>query len=238
MGSRDDLLAGTRRVHPHQLDPDPPRPLRVRQVRQARRRLSVESLVDEIRQASSSTSGQHNIALFGAGNLGQAIASSDIFADHGFRIVAVFDVDPDWSGRRSTGSPSATSTTWRSSSPTKRSSSACSPCPRRRPGSRRPARRGRGADHLQLLRAAARRPARGDRAHVEPCRGPALRALLLLDLSPDRRWLRRSTWRGRASDSRASQDFTVALEEEFALARPARRSSSCNRYEELLRRLP
>ena len=38
--------------------------------------------------------GQHNIALFGAGNLGTAIASSDIFADHGFRIVAVFDADP------------------------------------------------------------------------------------------------------------------------------------------------
>ena len=44
------------------------------------------------------TSGQHNIALFGAGNLGQAIAGSDIFADHGFRIVAVFDVDPELVG--------------------------------------------------------------------------------------------------------------------------------------------
>ena len=41
------------------------------------------------------TSGQHNIALFGAGNLGQAIASSDIFADHGFQVVAMFDVDSD-----------------------------------------------------------------------------------------------------------------------------------------------
>src|ERR671935_1067780 len=54
---------------------------------------NVESLVDEIRKILR-TSGQHNIALFGAGNLGQAIASSDIFADHGFRIVAIFDVDP------------------------------------------------------------------------------------------------------------------------------------------------
>ena len=35
-GARDDLLAGARRVHAHQLDPDPPRPLGVRQVRQAR----------------------------------------------------------------------------------------------------------------------------------------------------------------------------------------------------------
>src|SRR5215207_2093302 len=39
------------------------------------------------------TAGQHNIALFGAGHLGRAIASSDIFADHGFRVVAIFDVD-------------------------------------------------------------------------------------------------------------------------------------------------
>jgi redox-sensing transcriptional repressor len=54
---------------------------------------NVDSLVGEIRKILR-TSGQHNIALFGAGNLGQAIASSDIFADHGFRIVAMFDVDP------------------------------------------------------------------------------------------------------------------------------------------------
>jgi redox-sensing transcriptional repressor len=53
---------------------------------------NVESLVNEIRKILR-TAGQHNIALFGAGHLGQAIASSDIFADHGFRIVAMFDVD-------------------------------------------------------------------------------------------------------------------------------------------------
>lgn len=47
----------------------------------------VDSLVGEIRKILR-TSGQHNIALFGAGKLGQAIASSDIFADHGFQIVA------------------------------------------------------------------------------------------------------------------------------------------------------
>ena len=54
---------------------------------------NVESLVSEIRKILR-TSGQHNIALFGAGNLGQAIASSTIFADHGFQVVAVFDSDP------------------------------------------------------------------------------------------------------------------------------------------------
>jgi redox-sensing transcriptional repressor len=54
---------------------------------------TIDSLVNEIRKILR-TSGQHNIALFGAGNLGQAIASSDIFADHGFQVVAMFDVDP------------------------------------------------------------------------------------------------------------------------------------------------
>src|SRR5579862_5178909 len=55
---------------------------------------NVDSLVSQIR-AILRTSGQHNIALFGAGHLGTAIATSDIFADHGFRIVAVFDTNDD-----------------------------------------------------------------------------------------------------------------------------------------------
>ncbi len=54
---------------------------------------NIESLLAEIRKILQ-TSGQHNIALFGAGNLGQAIANSPIFADHGFQVVAVFDTDP------------------------------------------------------------------------------------------------------------------------------------------------
>ncbi len=53
---------------------------------------NVESLVTQIRKILR-TSGQHNIALFGAGHLGTAIATSDIFADHGFRVVAIFDTD-------------------------------------------------------------------------------------------------------------------------------------------------
>src|SRR5260221_2726000 len=60
---------------------------------------NVESLVAEIRKILR-TSGQHHIALFGPGNLGQAIASSDLFADHGFQVVAMFDVDPTVIGRR------------------------------------------------------------------------------------------------------------------------------------------
>jgi redox-sensing transcriptional repressor len=53
---------------------------------------NVDSLVSQIRKILR-TAGQHNIALFGAGHLGTAIATSDIFADHGFRVVAVFDTD-------------------------------------------------------------------------------------------------------------------------------------------------
>ena len=60
---------------------------------------NVESLVNQIRKILH-TSGQHNIALFGAGHLGTAIATSDIFADHGFRVVAIFDVDQGKVGER------------------------------------------------------------------------------------------------------------------------------------------
>jgi redox-sensing transcriptional repressor len=59
---------------------------------------NVDSLVSEIRKILR-TAGQHNIALFGAGHLGQAIASSAIFADHGFQVVAVFDVDQSKVGK-------------------------------------------------------------------------------------------------------------------------------------------
>ncbi|UJA20409.1 redox-sensing transcriptional repressor Rex [Thermoleophilia bacterium SCSIO 60948] len=64
----------------------------------------IDSLVDEIRKILH-TSDQHNIALFGAGHLGQAIASSDIFADHGFRIVAIFETDPELIGGDTGGVP-------------------------------------------------------------------------------------------------------------------------------------
>jgi redox-sensing transcriptional repressor len=53
---------------------------------------SIESLLAEIRKILR-TQGQHNIALVGAGRLGQAIASSPIFAEHGINIAAVFDAD-------------------------------------------------------------------------------------------------------------------------------------------------
>jgi redox-sensing transcriptional repressor len=53
---------------------------------------SIDSLLEEIRKILR-TQGQHNIALVGAGRLGQAIASSPIFAEHGITIAAVVDVD-------------------------------------------------------------------------------------------------------------------------------------------------
>jgi redox-sensing transcriptional repressor len=59
---------------------------------------NIDSLLGEIRKILR-TQGQHNIALIGAGRLGQAIASSPIFAEHGINIAAVFDTDPDKVGR-------------------------------------------------------------------------------------------------------------------------------------------
>ena len=53
---------------------------------------AIESLLEEIRKILR-TQGQHNIALVGAGRLGQAIASSPIFAEHGINIAAVVDSD-------------------------------------------------------------------------------------------------------------------------------------------------
>src|SRR5205807_7872140 len=59
---------------------------------------NIDSLLNEIRKILR-TQGQHNIALVGAGRLGQAIASSPIFAEHGINIAAVFDSDPERVGR-------------------------------------------------------------------------------------------------------------------------------------------
>jgi redox-sensing transcriptional repressor len=60
---------------------------------------NIDSLLAEIRKILR-TQGQHNIALIGAGRLGEAIASSTIFAEHGINIAAIFDTDPEKVGRR------------------------------------------------------------------------------------------------------------------------------------------
>ena len=58
---------------------------------------NIDSLLGEIRKILR-TQGQHNIALVGAGRLGQAIASSPIFAEHGINIAVVLDTDPEKAG--------------------------------------------------------------------------------------------------------------------------------------------
>ena len=58
---------------------------------------NIDSLLGEIRKILR-TQGQHNIALVGAGRLGQAIASSPIFAEHGINIAVVLDIDPEKAG--------------------------------------------------------------------------------------------------------------------------------------------
>src|SRR6202795_5345870 len=55
---------------------------------------NIDSLLGEIRKILR-TQGQHNRGLVGAGRLGQAIASSSIFAEHGINIAAVFARDPE-----------------------------------------------------------------------------------------------------------------------------------------------
>jgi redox-sensing transcriptional repressor len=60
---------------------------------------SIDSLLSEIRKILR-TQGQHNIAVVGAGRLGEAIASSPIFAEHGINIASIFDTDPEKVGRR------------------------------------------------------------------------------------------------------------------------------------------
>ena len=65
---------------------------------------NIDALIAEIRGILR-TSGQHNIALIGAGRLGQAIAGSSIFADHGFHIVTIFDDDPAKIGTELRGVP-------------------------------------------------------------------------------------------------------------------------------------
>src|SRR5512134_67045 len=65
---------------------------------------SVDGLLAEIRRILR-TQGQHNIALVGAGRLGQAIASSPIFAEHGITIAAIFDSDASKVGTTIGGVP-------------------------------------------------------------------------------------------------------------------------------------
>ncbi len=129
---------------------------------------SVDGLLGEIRRILR-TQGQHNIALVGAGRLGEAIASSPIFAEHGINIAAVFDKDADKVGRR-------VGERRRQRVPDASRRRARQEHRRRRPrrsrrqravGGERPDRRGR-PDHLQLLGGPARHSVGRRRPHVNP----------------------------------------------------------------------
>ena len=144
---------------------------------------NVEALVSQIRKILR-TAGQHNIALLGAGHLGKAIASSDIFADHGFRVVAIFDVDAAKVGTN-VGSQAVRHTSdLRQVVEDEDIVVGVLAVPDgRRPGARGRAGGGGREDHLQLLRVAAGRAPRGDRPHLQPGRRSAVRAVLLSDLT-------------------------------------------------------
>ncbi|MCM1282199.1 MAG: redox-sensing transcriptional repressor Rex [Roseburia sp.] len=65
---------------------------------------NVQSLYDEIGRIMGL--GQtHNIIVMGAGNLGQAITNYVKFERLGFRIIALFDVDPALEGKNIRGIP-------------------------------------------------------------------------------------------------------------------------------------
>ena len=144
---------------------------------------NVEALVSQIRKILR-TAGQHNIALIGAGHLGKAIASSEIFADHGFRVVAIFDNDPAKVGTQVGNQQVRHIDELRQVVEDEDIVVGVLAVPNHAAqGLADELVRGGREDHLQLLRVAARRPAGGDRPHLQPRRRPALRAVLLPDLS-------------------------------------------------------
>lgn len=65
---------------------------------------NIPELIAEIKSLLR-TAQTYNIALVGAGRLGTAVATSDIFKEHGFRIVCIFDSDPEKIGRPVDGVP-------------------------------------------------------------------------------------------------------------------------------------
>ena len=144
---------------------------------------NIDSLLGEIRRILR-TQGQHNIALIGAGRLGQAIASSPIFAEHGINIAAVFDRDPGVVGSRAGGAEVQPYAELKSTVRDKNIIAGVLAVPavggagrRRRPG------RLRRPDHLQLQRGAPGRSGRRAGAHVESRGRAPARAVLPPDVA-------------------------------------------------------
>ena len=65
---------------------------------------NVQYLYDEIGKILGLNQ-QHNIIIIGAGNLGQALANYVKFEKLGFKIVALFDVNPELKGKTVRGIP-------------------------------------------------------------------------------------------------------------------------------------
>ena len=115
---------------------------------------NIDALIAEIRGILR-TSGQHNIALVGAGRLGQAIAGSSIFADHGFHIVTIFDDDPAKIGTELGGVAIRSTADLAAQVAEHNIIAAVIAVPAGAAQTRRrSARQGRRAHHLQLLRGA------------------------------------------------------------------------------------
>ena len=173
---------------------------------------NIDSLLGEIRKILR-TQGQHNVALVGAGRLGQAIASSPIFAEHGINIAAVFDTDPEKVGREVGAMPVSDYLQLRDSVRDKNIIVGVIAVPAdSAAGRRRRARRLQRQDHLQLLRGAARRSARRPGAHVQPGRGAPARLVLPPDLVKARqdRAVRIVLWHGYLLGGTGSNVYTRA----------------------------
>ena len=187
---------------------------------------NIDSLLGEIRKILR-TQGQHNIALIGAGRLGEAIASSPIFAEHGINVAAVFDTDPDKVGRH-VGHVEVSPYEYLPQAVHDKNiivGVLAVPAGERTACRRRPDRR-RREDHLQLLGGAARRPVGRRRAHVEPCGRAPLRPLL----PPDLRIL---LWHGYLLGGTGSNVYTRALAREWTRAGHEVVVFSQERYPEL-----
>src|SRR5690348_8343485 len=185
-GKDAHLLAGDRRVHEHQRDADPPRPVRVREVRQARGRLqhrlpagrdpedpphSGPAQHRAHRRRSPRTGDRELADLRRARDqhrgrlrhrLGEARPSDRSRDGQRVRAPAGVRARQEHHRRRAGG-----------------------PRIRRAARSRRPRRVGR-EDHLQLLGSAARDAGGRDGAHVEPGGGIALCPVFPPDLEQDR----------------------------------------------------
>ena len=147
---------------------------------------NVEALVSQIRKILR-TAGQHNIALIGAGHLGKAIASSEIFADHGFRVVAIFDSDPAKVGTRVGNQIVRHIDELRQLVEDEDIVVGVLAVPT---GAAQGLADELVAAGVKIIfnysESLLERPAGGDRPHLQPGRRSALRAVLLPDLGPDR----------------------------------------------------